>query len=137
MRITKKTLQVQVDYLNKLTNKEWFLSQQLGGFAVTRIVTAGGGESHLFRHSGHMPARELLERLTSYIQGIEDERAQRWLVSENYFTHFKAITKNNYTLERQDGLWRLVNEDLSCVLTVKDFDMETILDAFLAGYESR
>ena len=74
MRVKKADLQRHIDYLNKLTQKDWFMSQACGGYAVTRIVTAGGGESHLFRHDGHVPAKELALKLSAYIQGIEDER---------------------------------------------------------------
>jgi hypothetical protein len=71
-RVTKLDLQLKIDYLNKLTGKGYFLSQQCGGYAVTRKVNERGGESHLFRHLGHMPAAELFIRLSAYLQGIED-----------------------------------------------------------------
>lgn len=74
MRVTKAELQHKIDYLNKLTNKDWFLSQAYGGYSVVRVVTAGGGESHLFRHLGHMPAKDLSHRLSAYTQGIEDAK---------------------------------------------------------------
>lgn len=74
MRVTKSDLQNKVDYINKLTGQAWLLSQAYGGYAVTRVVNAGGGESHLFRHLGHMPAKELGLRMAAYIQGIEDAR---------------------------------------------------------------
>ena len=74
MRVTKAELQHKIDYLNKLTNKDWLLSQAYGGYAVTRVVTASGGESHLFRNLGHMPAKDLSQRLSAYIQGIEDTK---------------------------------------------------------------
>jgi hypothetical protein len=72
MRVTKQDLQVKIGHLNKLTEKDWTLSQAYGGYAVTRVVNVGGGESHLFRCLGHMPARELAMRLDAYIDGHED-----------------------------------------------------------------
>lgn len=74
MRVTKAELQHKVNYLNRLTGQAWRISQAYGGYAVTRVVNERGGESHLFRYLGHMPAKELCLRLSAYTQGIEDAR---------------------------------------------------------------
>lgn len=73
-RITKNELESKIEYLSKLTGREWRLSQAYGGYNVTRVINAGGGESDLFRCSGHVPARELALKLSAYCQGYEDAK---------------------------------------------------------------
>jgi len=74
MRVTKAELNHKIDYLNKLTEKDWFLSQAYGGYNVVRVVNASGGQTDLFRHHGHVTAKELALKLSAYCQGIEDTK---------------------------------------------------------------
>jgi len=72
MRVTKAVLQHKIDYLNRLnrlTEKDWKLSQAYGGYNVVRVVNAKSGETDLFRHQGHVPAKELALKLSAYLNG--------------------------------------------------------------------
>ena len=87
-RITNNMLQARIDYLNKITNspdKPWtrdengrnkanignyHLSGAYGGVCVHRMVTDGGGVDTPICY-GHVPKRELYEKLCSFISGYE------------------------------------------------------------------
>lgn len=77
MRTTKADLNHKIDYLNKLTEKEWFLSQAYGGYSVVRVVNARGGQTDLFGYQGHIKAKELALKLSAYCQGIEDAKSEQ------------------------------------------------------------
>lgn len=49
----------------------YYIDGAYGGVALYRIVTAGGGVTDVFS-AGHMPKRELYNRMRAYIQGLED-----------------------------------------------------------------
>jgi len=83
-RITDKMLQIRVDYLNKITGSpaEYFIEagntatghflidSAYGGVALERVTNTTGGVTDVF-DSGHMPKRELFERLCAFIEGYE------------------------------------------------------------------
>jgi hypothetical protein len=87
-RITKNMLDMRVEYLNKITNSpakpyqrdargklvanpgNFHLDGAYGGYSLCRMSTTGGGCSDVFS-TGHMPKRELFEKLCAFIQGIE------------------------------------------------------------------
>lgn len=50
----------------------WHLSRAYGGFGLHRMVNESGGVSDPFGH--HMPARELMNRISAYLRGFEDAR---------------------------------------------------------------
>ena len=87
MRTTKTHLEKQIAYLNLLTEspgKPWrrdeggasanvgnyHLSEAYGGVCIHRMENTGGGVSMPVSF-GHVTKRELYERLTSFIAGIE------------------------------------------------------------------
>lgn len=87
-RITKKNLEAVVERLNRITNNptepwtrdeagkltanlgNYHLSGAYGGYALHQMLTDGGGIRDLF--GGHMPKRELYDRMHAYISGISD-----------------------------------------------------------------
>ena len=87
-RITTKMLEIRIDYLNELTDapKEPYtkgedgkltanignhhLSFAYGGVCVHRTMNKGGGVDTPITY-GHVPKRELFEKLVSFIAGIE------------------------------------------------------------------
>lgn len=83
MRVTKAELNHKIDHLNKLTEKEWFLSQAYGGYDVVRVVNASGGQTGLFRHQGHVPAKELAFKLAAYCQGYEDAKSEHGMSDDD------------------------------------------------------
>ena len=90
-RITIKFLNAQCDRLNRITNSPmesysrapdgrftanvgcFHISQAYGGFALHRMHNTGGGVSSPLG-GGHMPARELSERISAYIAGLNDAK---------------------------------------------------------------
>ena len=85
-RITQKDLEAVVARINAVTNSpmtqyakiddkyvgqigNYHLSYAYGGVSLHRMVNEGGGISDVFR-SGHMPKRELYERMHAFISGI-------------------------------------------------------------------
>ena len=81
MRITEGMLQARVDYLNKITGLQvkevkyntvgaFILDHAYGGVALYRVVTKKGGVNDIF-NAGHMPKRELFNRIYALRQGIE------------------------------------------------------------------
>ena len=88
MRITNKHLELQIERLNEITNSpktpytraedgkltanvgNHHLSGAYGGFCVHRMANTSGGVSTPISY-GHIPKRELYEKLVSYIAGIE------------------------------------------------------------------
>ena len=90
-RITEKMLESRVNHLNKLTNSpetsytksesgqyvanigNYHLSFAYGGVALERMECAGGSVSSTF-NCGHVPKRELMQRIDAYIAGINDTR---------------------------------------------------------------
>jgi len=87
MRTTIKDLELQIERLNQVTNapeNPWtradgkltanigshYLSQCYGGFCVHRMANTGGGVATPVS-CGHIPKRELFDRLVAYIAGIE------------------------------------------------------------------
>ncbi|NRA81672.1 MAG: hypothetical protein HRU18_26025 [Pseudoalteromonas sp.] len=82
-RITDKMLQSRIDYLNELANtpKQTYINGKAqignyhlygayGGVNVHKIVNEGGGVTTPICY-GVTTKRELLEKLNSYIDGIE------------------------------------------------------------------
>lgn len=87
-RITNKMLENKIDYLNEITNspkEPWskgkngklranignhHISGAYGGICVYRMVNDGGAVNTPIVF-GHIPKRELYDRLCSYINGIE------------------------------------------------------------------
>ena len=51
----------------------YHLSQAYGGYCLHRMSNEGGGASDVFS-CGHVPARELANRLSAYTSGIYDSR---------------------------------------------------------------
>jgi hypothetical protein len=90
-RITVAQLQAVIDRINRETDSpmqpyapdadgrqraqigNFHLSRAYGGFALHRMVTNGGGVSSPL-HTGHIPARELLDRMHAYLAGIDAAR---------------------------------------------------------------
>jgi hypothetical protein len=87
-RVTESQLQSIVDRLNRLTGNpaecytkgedgrlhanigNYHLSFAYGGVALHQMVTDGGGVREPL-YTGHIPKRELAERLYSFIYGIQ------------------------------------------------------------------
>ena len=88
-RITDKFLRAQISSLNRMTGKTdeiymhddtgrvtggipgtYCLSGAYGGWALHRMSADGGTGINDVFNSGHMPARELSNRISAYIQGI-------------------------------------------------------------------
>jgi hypothetical protein len=90
-RITVTQLQAVIDRINRETDSpmqpyapdadgrqraqigNYHLSRAYGGFALHRMVTDGGGVSSPL-HTGHIPARDLLNRMHAYLAGIDAAR---------------------------------------------------------------
>jgi hypothetical protein len=85
--ITKAFLQAQVDLLNRATNSpiepwtrdgekciaqigNYHISGAYGGVSLHRMVSQSGGVSDVFR-SGHIPKRDLSDRIGAMLVGIE------------------------------------------------------------------
>jgi len=91
MRITERMLQARVDWLNGLTGnplKPWaknddgkmkanignyHISNAYGGVSLHQMCTDGGGVRDVFS-CGHIPKRELFERVCAFMEGIRCER---------------------------------------------------------------
>lgn len=90
MRITEKDLQAMCDRINRMLDKPldpyartegnsganigcYHLSHAYGGVALHQMVNDGGGVRDIF--GGHMPKRELYERMHAFIKGIEEVTA--------------------------------------------------------------
>jgi hypothetical protein len=52
----------------------YHLSRAYGGFCLHRMVNEGGGVSDVFR-CGHVPARDLANRMHAFLDGIEAQTA--------------------------------------------------------------
>ena len=91
-RITKGFLESRIESLNCLLKRpcdpwtridgknvanigNFHLSQAYGGFELHEMSNKGGGVHDTFR-CGHVPARELFNRLTAFIAGIELARRE-------------------------------------------------------------
>lgn len=91
MRITNAMLDQLIDHLNKITGnnlKPWervdgrnkanignyHLSGAYGGVSLHKMVNESGGIRDVFS-CGHVPKRDLYNRINSYIAGIECEEA--------------------------------------------------------------
>jgi hypothetical protein len=48
----------------------YHISQEYGGYSLHRMYNEGGGVSTVF-HTGHVPARELYEKMHSFIAGYD------------------------------------------------------------------
>jgi hypothetical protein len=55
---------------NKATVGMFYIDAAYGGVTLKRIVSDSGGVTDVFR-SGHMPKRELADRMRAYMDGIE------------------------------------------------------------------
>jgi len=90
-RITDKHLQAVVDRINATLGKpaapwtrdgdkftanigNYHLSGDYGGKALHQMATDGGGVHDIF--GGHMPKRELYERMHAFLRGIEAKSAK-------------------------------------------------------------
>jgi len=82
MRITKRQLQNRIDHLNVMLGRPtapysngkanigtFYLSQAYGGYDLYEMANERGGVRDLFR-CGHMPARELNNRIAAFMDGI-------------------------------------------------------------------
>ena len=82
-RVTVAQLQAVIDRLNRITYSPaqpyvngkaqpgcYHLSRAYGGFCLHRMHNESGGVSSPL-HTGHVPARELLNLMHAYINGIE------------------------------------------------------------------
>ena len=52
----------------------YHISQAYGGYCLHRVANHGGGVSCPLS-SGHIPARDLYERMHAYIRGMDDARS--------------------------------------------------------------
>ena len=86
-RITEGMIQKRIDYLNKVTDSpetsytktelgmsanigNFHLSGAYGGVCLHRMSNEAGGVSSVF-NCGHIPKRELFERINAYIDGVQ------------------------------------------------------------------
>ena len=85
-RITIKTLRLNADMLNRITNSpsdaytngranigNYHISRAYGGYSLHRMCNEGGGVSDIF-NSGHVPARELHNLIWAYARGLETQK---------------------------------------------------------------
>ncbi len=89
-RITEKNLQAVVDRINRITESpitpyvrqdgkciaqigNYHLSGAYGGVSLHRMQNQGGGIQDVFG-CGHVPKRELYDRLHAFIRGIESTK---------------------------------------------------------------
>lgn len=89
---TIKQLEIQVEYLNIIMNRpatpwtrengrnkanigNFHLSGAYGGYCIHEMANEGGGVRSTFG-CGHVPKKELMQRLTSFIAGIEAGKSQ-------------------------------------------------------------
>lgn len=91
-RVTVSQLQAVIDRINRETDSpsepyildadgrhraqigNYHLSRAYGGFALHRMVTDGGGVSSPLS-AGHIPARDLLNRMHAFLSGLDAARA--------------------------------------------------------------
>ena len=91
-RITKKTLEKYCEMLNRSNGHAleaysrdengklrgnigtYYIGGAYGGYSLNQIANEGGGV-HMPLNSGHVPARELYERMRAYFMGIERAKA--------------------------------------------------------------
>lgn len=87
-RISERMLQTRVDWLNDLTDQpktsytrdeggklranigNYHLSHAYGGVNLCQMVNEDGGVTTIFS-CGHIPKRQLFDRLCAYMDGIE------------------------------------------------------------------
>ena len=92
-RITKKDLEYLVDRLNDVTGSppepharndagqlvanigNYHLSYAYGGASLHRTVNEGGGVSDVLSY-GHVPKRDLYDRLHAYLRGYEQAQTE-------------------------------------------------------------
>ena len=91
-RITIKHLHALCDRLNRVTNSpmeyaqpyikgeqfcanigNYHISQAYGGYCLHRVCNTCGGVSTPLS-SGHIPARDLYERIHAYLRGLDDAK---------------------------------------------------------------
>lgn len=91
-RITIKTLRILCDRLNRVTGSpmeyskphqagvpffsnigNYHISQAYGGYCLHRVHNTVGGVSSPLS-SGHIPARDLYERMHAFLRGIEQTK---------------------------------------------------------------
>lgn len=90
-RVTVGMLEAQVSYLNRLMDApqepwtkgddgkiranigNWHLSGAYGGYAVHCMSNESGGVT-VMQNTGHLPKRDLLNRLRAFIAGIEAQK---------------------------------------------------------------
>ena len=87
MRITEKDLQATCDRINRIMDKPrdpyaraegklvanigcYRLDHAYGGVALYQMASEGGGVRDIL--GGHMPKRDLYERMQAFIKGIEE-----------------------------------------------------------------
>ena len=88
MRITKSHLQAKAQHLNKITGSpltaytckpdnsfksnegHFHISCAYGGYSLHRMVGEAGGVTDIF-NCGHVPARELADRMSAFERGLE------------------------------------------------------------------
>lgn len=86
-RITEKMLKARVEWLNEMTNNptesyvrngegrlkaqigNYHISGAYGGVCLHQMVTDGGGVRDVFS-CGHIPKRELFDRICAFMDGI-------------------------------------------------------------------
>lgn len=86
-RITRRDLEAVVARINRATDSpevsyvregdrftaqigNYHLDGAYGGWALSRMMNEGGGVTDVFR-SGHMPKRELYNRMQAFLDGLE------------------------------------------------------------------
>ena len=85
-RITIKTLRLNADMLNRITNSpihaytdgianigNYHISQAYGGYSLHRMHNHGGAVIDVF-NSGHVSARELYNLIWAYARGLETQK---------------------------------------------------------------
>ena len=84
-RITIKHLEAIARRLNKMTNSpttymdanrnilvgHFHIDRAYGGFSLCRTDNSSGGVTQPMGYAGHVPARELYERMHAFMAGIE------------------------------------------------------------------
>ena len=86
-RVTVAQLQAVIDRLNRITYSPalpyvngkaqpgcYHLSRAYGGFCLHRMANEGGGAYDVFS-CGHVPARDLANRMHAFIAGLDSTRS--------------------------------------------------------------
>jgi hypothetical protein len=76
-RIKREELDRMAELINKMTGSpcdygvgNYYINRAYGGYCLERMSNESGGCSDVFR-CGHVPARDLYNRMRAYIDGLE------------------------------------------------------------------